>query len=348
MINQFAGERILVVDDLASMRDMICAMLAGEGYKDTEVADGYTALARLHENKFALVLLDITMPGKSGIQLLREIVTEFPDTAVVMLTAVDDAETAIELLKIGAYDYLIKPVQRSMLAARVERALERRKLLVENRNYKIHLEEKVKEQAKKIHESFLNSLTSLARALEAKDKYTSGHSMRVASRAVEIAKELGLTSEQIEKIRVAGLLHDIGKIGIAEAVLNKQEQLSDNEYLHLVSHSVIGESILRPIVDDQEILSLIRHHHERYDGCGYPDRLSAQNIPQGARILAIADAYDALTSDRPYRKASNRQLALTELVRNAGSQFDPTVVDIFLQIMNRTEKQSRREQAVTA
>jgi putative nucleotidyltransferase with HDIG domain len=180
----------------------------------------------------------------------------------------------------------------------------------------------------------LDSITSLVTALEARDEYISGHSGRVAGMAVSLALEFNIPRHQVEKIRLAGLLHDIGKIGIKESVLKKQGELSDDEYSHMASHSIIGESILRSVIDDEEILTMVRHHHERYDGKGYPDGMVGQQIPVGARILAVADMYDAMTSDRPYRKAVNPRIALDEIRRQARIQLDPGIVEVFLAIIN--------------
>jgi putative two-component system response regulator len=272
--SQVTAERILIVDDTSFSRILISGILSKVGYECVSLPDGEAVLEKLREKDFALVLLDIIMPSKSGVQVLQDVIQEFPDTAVVMLTSLDDAQTAIELLKAGAYDYLIKPVNKKLLVTRVERALERRRLLLENRSHQTYLEAKVKEQAKQIRGSFWNAITSLAIALEAKDKYTRGHSSRVADIAITIARELGFNAQQIEKLRVAALLHDIGKIGIPEALLHKEERLSDDEYSFMVRHSTIGENILKPIIDDRCILNAVRHHHERFDGNGYPDGLS--------------------------------------------------------------------------
>ena len=191
-----------------------------------------------------------------------------------------------------------------------------------------------KNQTKKLFKYLLGSMPSLLGALEARDEYMDGHSERVARMAVSVARKLGMPRDQVEKIGLAGLLHDIGKIGIRESVLTKQGELSDEEYSHMASHSIIGESILRPVIDDEEILMMVRHHHERYDGKGYPDGIAARQIPVGARILAVADVYDAMTSDRPYRRAVDPGLVLNEIQRQARIQLDPEVVEAFLAIMN--------------
>jgi putative nucleotidyltransferase with HDIG domain len=325
-------ERILIVDDLSSIRKAASRKLIGAGYKCEEVADGDVALEVMSNRDFALVLLDISLPGKSGKEILSEIVRRYPDTAVIMVTSEDDAETVVETMKIGACDYIIKPVSFSELPIRVRKALDRRKLILENKEYRLRLEEKVKKQTEEIHNAFLNSITSLAFALEARDKYTSGHSQRVSKIAMLICQRLGLTQEYTEKITLAGLVHDIGKIGIKESILMKKDRLTSEEYTHIKAHSVIGEHILRPAIDDEEILKIVRGHHERYDGSGYPDGLAGRDIPLGARILAVADIYDAMTSDRPYRKAMKPNVAIAELKKQSRDMLDPAVVEAFFHI----------------
>ena len=233
-------------------------------------------------------------------------------------------------MKQGAYDYLTKPFNLDEVVLSVDRALEKRRLELENRDYQQHLEQKVEAQARKIRASFLSAITALAYALEAKDKYTSGHSQRVAEISVAIAKEMGLSQHSTERIRQAGLIHDIGKIGVREAALNKPGRLTDEEFQHVKEHCEMGEHILAPIVEDEEILKVVRHHHEHYDGTGYPNRLSAEQIPLGARILAVADTYDAMTSERPYRGAMSDEAACAEIESGKRAQFDPEVADAFL------------------
>lgn len=323
---------ILIVDDAAAVRRLLSRRMAEEGYRCEEASTGDEALIKIRSNPVHLVILDIKMPGRSGIELLPEIKAAHPDIAVIMATAVNDISTAVQCMKQGAYDYITKPFNLDEVVLSIERALEKRKLELENRDYQQHLEQKVREQAEKIRASFLNAITALVYALEAKDKYTSGHSQRVAEISVAIAAELGLPQQDIEKIRLAGLIHDIGKIGVRESVLNKPARVTADEYQHILSHCGIGEHILTPIVEDEQILEVVKHHHERYDGTGYPDRLSGGQIPLGAKILAVADTYDAIISGRPYREAESIQAACDEIQRHKGTQFDPEVVDAFLRI----------------
>ncbi len=324
---------ILVVDDEEHVRKLLQRILEDAGYNVLMAGSGQEALDKLLQSENQepqLILLDIKMPGKLGIELLPEIKTSYPDTAIVMATATSDINIAIQCMKQGAYDYITKPFNLDEVILCVDRALEKRRLELEVKEYRQHLEAKVAEQAEKIRASFLNAITALAYALEAKDKYTSGHSQRVADISVAIAKKMGLPEESIDKVRLAGLLHDIGKIGVRESVLNKPSRLTDEEFQHVQKHSEIGEHILAPIADDEEILRLVRYHHEHYDGSGYPDRLEYDQIPLGARILAISDAYDAMTSERPYRKAMSNKAAYTEIEHGEGTQFDPGVADTFL------------------
>jgi len=324
--------RILIVDDEPGVRELLHRRLAKEGYQCQEAGDGDQALDRMETAPSALILLDIKMPGKSGTEVLPEIRARYPDTAVVMATAMTDTSTAIQCMKEGAYDYVTKPFNLAEVVLSVDRALEKRRLELENRDYQQHLEQKVEEQAKRIRKSFLNAITALAYALEAKDRYTSGHSQRVTEMSVAIARELKMPRGKVEKIRLAGLIHDIGKIGIRESVLNKPGSLTDDEYGHIKSHPELGEHILAPIVEDKEILGMVRHHHECYDGRGYPDGLGGEQIPLGARIMAVADAYDAMTSERPYREAMGTEAACEEIKRCTGTQFDPVVVAAFLKM----------------
>lgn len=323
-------ERILIVDDEELVRRLLHQRLSAEGYQCHEAGSAKQAVDKLLNNSFGLVILDIKMPGKSGVELLPKIKASHPDIAVIMATAVTDTNTAIQCMKQGAYDYVTKPFNLDEVVLSVGRALEKRRLGLENRDYQQHLEQKVEAQARKIRVSFLSAVTALAYALEAKDEYTSGHSQRVAEISIAVAKELGMPRYSIEKIRLAGLIHDIGKIGMRESILNKLGRLTNEEFHQVKRHPEIGEHILNPIVDDEKIIMVVRHHHEHYDGTGYPDGLSGEQIPLGARILALADTYDAMTSKRSYRRAMSAEAACSEIERCKGTQFDPEVVDAFL------------------
>jgi putative two-component system response regulator len=324
---------ILIVDDELNIRRLLQAVLARTGNNIFTAESALEASSVLSQVDIALVLLDIEMPGKSGIEFLPEIATGYHDTAVIIATANMDINVAIACMKQGAYDYINKPFHAEEVLFSVNRALEKRRLELEIRDYRRNLEEKVAAQAAKLRSTFMNAITSLVNALEAKDMYTAGHSRRVAELSAQIAREMGLPQNKIDIIRLAGQLHDIGKIGVKESILNKPGGLTDDEVSQIQYHSETGERILAPITDNSELLMSVRSHHERYDGSGYPDHLSKDRIPLGARILAVADAYEAMTSKRPYRDGMDRVSAIMELERGCGKQFDSEVVAFFKRVV---------------
>jgi HD-GYP domain-containing protein (c-di-GMP phosphodiesterase class II) len=245
-----------------------------------------------------------------------------------MITAVADVEVAVNCLAVGAADYVIKPYQLEDVRARVAQALEKRRLVLELRAYRASLEERVAIQARRLEELFLASVQSLAEALELKDPYTRGHSIRVSQYSSAIAQRMGIDGEKLRQIELGGHVHDIGKIGVRESVLNKAERLTPEEYQHIMTHPVLGWRILAPLLGDTpHALNIVRSHHERYDGRGVPDGLKSTEIPLEARITAAADALDAMTSDRPYRPSEmSLEMAIEEIDRNSETQFDPDVV----------------------
>ena len=322
--------RCLIVDDEPSLRALLRRLMEAEGFACAEASSGDEALVRMQAEPVPLVLSDFHMPRMDGGQLLREVVTRWPDTAVVMITAVSDVDIAVRSLDAGAMDYLTKPFCIDEVRARVSQALEKRRLLIENRAYRTELEERVAMQSRKYEELFLASLQSLADALEVKDAYTWGHSTRVSRYAIAIARELGMAPTQLEQLELGSRLHDIGKIGVREDVLNKDGALTDEEYAHVMEHPVIGWRLLAPLLRDMpHALAVVRSHHERFDGRGTPDEMRGHEIPLEARITAVADSFDAMTSGRVYRAGMNVEDAVAELRRCAGSQFDPTVVSAF-------------------
>lgn len=324
--------RLLIVDDEGSIREVLNRTFSAEGYDCEEAGCVDEALEKIKASPPQLILSDIMMPGRSGVELLQEIRESDPDTAVIMVTAVADTQTAIEAMKMGAYDYVTKPFNLSEVLMSVERALEKRSLLIANREYRTHLEEKVQQQTSQIRETFLGAVKALAEALEAKDPYTNGHTMRVTELTVTLARGMNLEQQIMEKIKLASQVHDIGKIGIPEEILHKSDKLTDEEFDMIKKHPTMGEKILRPVIKDQTVLKIVRFHHERYSGGGYPSGLAGKEIPIGARILSVADSYDAMTSNRPYRRALTPETARKQLLSNRGSQFDPEVVDLFISI----------------
>jgi putative nucleotidyltransferase with HDIG domain len=323
--------RCLVVDDDAPVRSAIARVTQLLGLVPLEAADGESALRLLAEQgEVPLVISDVNMPGLSGMELLEEITRRYPDTAVLMLSGVSDVKTAVACLDKGALDYIAKPALLEEVRARVAKALEKRDLLLQKRFYQRNLELRVRVQANRIRELFLQGVQTLAQALEAKDAYTSGHSIRVSRYAMGTAVRLGFTGEKLEEMRLGGELHDIGKIGTREAVLNKPGPLTDEEFLHITEHTLLGEKILAPLARENPlVLRIVRNHHERMDGRGFPDRLTGEAIPYEARIVCVVDAFDAMTTNRAYRASRTPAAAMDELDRCVGTHFDPDVVRAF-------------------
>jgi response regulator RpfG family c-di-GMP phosphodiesterase len=319
----------LIVDDEPRLRQVMVHLMRADGFQCVEAGNGVEALEQLDRYPPILVLSDLRMPKMDGFALLREIRSRYPDIAVVMITAVADVEIAVNCLAIGAADYVIKPYQLEDVRARVAQALEKRRMVLELRAYRESLEERVAAQASRLEELFLASVQSLAEALELKDPYTRGHSIRVSHYSTVIARSMGFDGEMLRQIELGGHVHDIGKIGVRESVLNKADKLTADEYEHIMTHPVLGWRILAPLLGDTpNALNIVRSHHERFDGRGVPDGLVGGDIPLEARIAAAADALDAMTSGRPYRASEmTLEMAVEELRRNAGTQFDPAVVD---------------------
>src|SRR3954447_26817866 len=264
----------LIVDDEPALRQVLVQLMRRDGFTCLEAGDGEEALAALERHDVSLVMSDLRMPKMDGLALLRQIRGRWPDTAAVMITAVADVEVAVSCLAVGAMDYLTKPFHLEEVRARVAQALEKRRLVLENRGYQESLQEKVAVQARRLEELFLASVQSLAEALEVKDPYTRGHSIRVSHYSVVIARELALDDELLRQIELGGHVHDIGKIGVREDVLNKPGKLTDAEYQHIMTHPMVGWKILAPLLGDMPgALNIVRSHHERFDGRGIPDRL---------------------------------------------------------------------------
>ena len=322
----------LIVDDEPSVRRSLVRMLQAQGFHCFEAGSGREALGLLESlGEAPLVISDMRMPELDGIGLLEAVRQRFPDTSVIMLTGMGETTTAVDCLHMGAADFLLKPISVSELQARVARVLEKRALVMQNRDYQENLERRVHEQAQRIQELFLQGVQMLARALEAKDAYTRGHSIRVSQYAVGTARQLGFCGTRLDGIRLGGELHDIGKIGTREAVLHKPGELTADEFRQISEHPALGERMLSPLAQESpDVLRIVRSHHERLDGAGFPDGLRGEKIPIEARIVAVADAFDAMTTERPYRSSRPPDAAVTELRRVAGTQLDPVAVEAFV------------------
>jgi response regulator RpfG family c-di-GMP phosphodiesterase len=307
-------------------------VVEGQGLATAQVANAEEALALLDEiGEVPLCITDIFMPGMDGVTFLRRVRQLYPDMAVIMLTGAADVTSAVECLKLGALDYLTKPAVMDEVRARVANALEKRELVLQNRMYQQSLESRVRELDRRNRQSLLNGVEMLVFALEAKDAFTSGHSLRVKEFTVKTAVQLGYSGDALAEVDLGSRLHDIGKIGIREAVLHKPGPLTPDEFEHIKLHTLLGERILQPFLSGQPaVLKIVRSHHERMDGTGFPDGLEGERIPMEARIVAVADAYDAMTTNRAYRAPRTPAAAVEELHRASGSQFDPSVVEAFL------------------
>jgi len=338
-------ETIVIVDDEQSIREILARRLRREGYKCVTAENALRALEEIRGDSASLLLADIRMPGMNGIELLKQAKAHDPDLAVVMVTAVNEVERAVAAMKLGAYDYISKPFNLDDAVMSVRRALEKRLLSLRNREYQQGLERKVRERTQQLDQKnrelqklFLGTIRTLVHTVEARDHYTMGHSQRISQYAVALAKQLHLPPREVENLRLAGLLHDIGKIGVKDSVLNKPGPLTVEEYEHVKTHPLTTVRILVPIPELKEVILPVRHHHERYDGGGYPDGLSGEEIPLGARILAVVDAYDAMTSHRPHRRAFRPSEAQQEVERCMGSQFDPHIAKVFLDTLPPMKK----------
>ncbi len=324
---------VLVVDDEIEVANVLARGLAHAGYKVKVAHGGREALALLESQHFDLLLTDIHMPELPGNELQRIARRQDPDLAVILITAAQDAKDAVECMREGVFDYIVKPSPLGDVTARVEKALERRRLVLENRDYKLNLEQRVAEQGERLRHHLFKSLEALSHALEAKDENTRNHSVRVVNLVTALAERLcPQDTEFCSNLRLAALFHDIGKIGVPEMILNKPDKLTPEEFARVQKHPTTGEAILRPLLEGEEILSVVRHHHERWDGQGYPDGLPGKQIPLGARIVGVADSYDAMISSRPYRQGMSPAQALQILKAGAGNQWDPEIVAVMMNL----------------
>lgn len=328
-------EHILVVDDDDDLRHVLTRALAKDGYHAHEAESTDVALLLLDQlGGVPLVLSDIHMPGRDGVALLAEVLARYPDTAVVMLTGDAEVASAVECLRLGAVDYINKPVLLGELRQRVRRVLEERSTKIELRqlqeHYQSSLERQVGELSRKNQEMFLAQVQMAVRMLEAKDHYTRGHSSRVATYAEATARTMGIEEPRVQEIKLGAELHDIGKIGTRDAVLNKPSSLTPEEFAEIRRHTTDGEEMLSVLrADHPDVLDIVRWHHERLDGSGFPDGLRADTIPVSARIVAVVDAFDAMTTTRTYRPMCPPAFAFQELEQCQGKHFDPVVVAAF-------------------
>lgn len=327
--------RILVVDDERYVREIVRRWLERVGYECVCAEDFNVAAEFLQTQTFDVVTSDISMPGQSGMELLKIIKDKYPETAVLMLTANADTRLAIQALTLGAYGYLLKPVEQEELLCQIERALEHRRLVVENREYTNLLEWKVREQTRHIRLAHEETIQRLVTACMFRDDETGGHIKRTGLSSALVAQAAGWSTEMVELIQLAAPMHDVGKVGIPDSILRKPGKLTPEEFRIMQQHTVIGADMLSgslsPVLQMAE--QIAHFHHERWDGTGYPNRLAGEDIPKAARILAIIDVYDALTHDRVYRRALPEEQVLQIIEDGRGTHFDPSIVKAFFEAL---------------
>jgi putative two-component system response regulator len=332
-INDDWDKAVTVVDDEPWMRDVLVRMARSWEYECQVAGNAEQALQLLQRSPTPVVITDLRMPGQGGIWLVREIQRRWPDTGIIVVTAGDDADAAAACLNAGANRYFLKPINivefrdaldATLAAVRHKRYRER---------HRRELERAVHRQTQRTRRTFLSAIDSLVRTLEARHPYTKGHSLRVQRYALRLADTIGLEGPLRRRLSLAAKLHDIGKVGTPEAILNKDGPLTDAEHAIIREHPVAGERILSPIIRNPAVLAAIRGHHERLDGQGYPDGLKGDQVPLLARIIAVVDTYDALTSSRAYRDALTPADALAELGAIAGTHLDPQLVHCFRDMM---------------
>jgi response regulator RpfG family c-di-GMP phosphodiesterase len=327
--------RVLVADDEPEIRDVLCDLLR-PAYECVAVGSAEEALSRLRNGEFDLVISDIMMGGMSGIEMIPRLLEMSPDTVVIMISGVQTVESAINALRAGAFDYVMKPFDLHHVEAAVARALTHHSLRVEKRRYETYLEEMVEQRTaqldgalRSLGDAYRTTLKALTAALEARDSETHGHSERVVNFSLRLGREMGLGAEQMTALEFGSLLHDIGKIGVPDAILRKPGALTEGEWVKMREHPLHGQRILRGIEFLEGATRVVAQHHEKWDGSGYPVGLRAEEIDLNARIFAVADAFDAITSDRVYRRGRSYEEAAAELEDYAGRQFDPVVVEAF-------------------
>jgi len=332
-------EQILVVDDEEAIREVVSTMLESKGYRCTAVSNGRAAQEQVKKSTPDLVLSDMIMPEMDGIKLLDWLREYDPEVPVIMVTAIHDISTALEAIRRGAYDYILKPFEKDQLFLGVGRALQHRRLVAENRSYQLKLEHQVEERTAQLRvafdqleQSYDDTLEALGSALDLKDAETEGHCQRVTAFTISIAKAMPVPNHYLPILARAAFLHDIGKMAIPDGILRKPGPLTDDEKQIMRKHCEIGYNMLIRIPFLRDAAEIVLAHQEFFDGTGYPRGLKGDQIPLGARIFTIADSLDAMISDRPYRRALPMSHAREEIRRCSGTQFDPKVVEVFATI----------------
>jgi response regulator RpfG family c-di-GMP phosphodiesterase len=352
MTDNAAKPRLLIVDDETEVRGVLHDLLC-DAYQCAEASSAEEALAKLREGDFDLVISDITMSGMSGLEMIPHVKTISPDTVIVMISGMQTIESAINALRLGAFDYLMKPFDLRQAEAAVARAFEYHELVVAKKRYETRLEELVEQRTAELdqaldslEQAYRTTLQALTAALETRDAETHGHSERVVTFSLRLGREYGLSGPEMKALEFGSLLHDIGKIGVPDAILRKPAQLTDEEWLRMREHPLHGQQILRGIDFLKGPAKVVAQHHEKWDGSGYPLGLKAEDIDICARIFSVADAFDAITSDRVYRQGRPYEAAARELDEWAGRQFDPKIVEAFHRVPQEDWDELRRRSLV--
>lgn len=349
MIEEMSDKaRILVVDDEPEIRDVLCELLSSD-YDCTPATSAEEALEMLSASRFNLIISDIMMGGMSGLEMIPHVLTDSPETVVLMISGVQTVESAIKALRAGAFDYIMKPFDLRQVEVAVKRALETCELRAAKRRYENHLEELVEQRTAEldsalvsVEDAYRSTLKALAHALETRDAETHGHSERVVTFSLRLGRELELGKDQLKALEFGSLLHDIGKIGVPDAILRKPAKLNSEEWVKMREHPLHGQQILREIKFLEGAAKVVAQHHEKWDGSGYPIGLREEEIDMNARIFAVADAFDAMTSDRVYRSSRPYEAAAAELDRCSNEQFDPQVVEAFHRVPKEDWEDLRR------
>ena len=339
---------LLIVDDEVEVRSVLHDLLS-DGYQCSQASSAEEALTQLRERDYELVISDITMSGMSGLEMIPHVKLISPDTVIVMISGMQTIESAINALRLGAFDYLMKPFDLRQAEAAIARAYEHHELIVAKRRYENHLEELVEQRTAELDQAldslenaYRTTLQALTAALETRDAETHGHSERVVTFSLRLGSEYGLTTPQMKSLEFGSLLHDIGKIGVPDAILRKPAKLTDEEWVRMREHPIHGQQILRGIKFLEGAAKVVAQHHEKWDGSGYPLGLKTDEIDICARIFSVADAFDAITSDRVYRQGRPYEAAAEELDAWVGRQFDPRVVEAFHRVPKEDWDELRR------
>lgn len=334
---------ILIIDDDENIVSILEKWISLK-YPCKALSSSRKGLEELKTGKYALCLLDLNMPSLSGFELLEEIrKSDSIDTAFTIITGNGAADDVIRAMRLGADDYILKPFKFDDLGLSIERALKTYELKQENIRYRAKLESEVEKKTKEIRQSYLEIIQAFVSSIEIKDINTAGHSKRVSDIGVMLAAEMDFSNREIQHVRVGGLLHDIGKIGISDYILMKEGPLTQEEFARIRQHPVHGYNILKGIESVEYLIPYIYSHHERYDGTGYPQGLKGDKIPLEGRLLCLADSLDAMTSNRSYKKGKSPDEAYKEVLRNSGTQFDPRIVDIFCKLWEKNILQAYLE-----